>query len=298
MQICMAIVKLLEREGDLTFEEIQRWYRTTEFYNNSDLNPRTFYRYRKDINQMDPYSIEVVEKIYYHLEISDVNKDNIGLYNLWTSSFDIQSIWTLAKKHSDCIKLLDAPTGIGNVKKILEAIDNNKGVECDYESFERNTTKHHVLIPYFLRTWEQRWYLVAELAGNKHKTMSIFALERMKKVMLTKENHLRSHNMTKDEYFKGSFGTNHSDAQQPERIRIKVPVLQVGYIRNLPIHESQQEVKTTEDYSIFEYEIMPCYSLYQELLWQTDKIEVLEPQHVREELGRLARNIAEKYRDN
>ena len=74
---------------------------------------------------------------------------------------------------------------------------------------------------------------------------------------------------------------NHSDDQKPETIRIKVYDTQVEYVRALPIHESQVEVETTEQWSIFEYRIVPCYNFYQQLLWHREKLEVLEPQSVR-----------------
>ena len=68
----------------------------------------------------------------------------------------------LAVKHRDKVKLYEAPTGVENVQTILEAIDKLKGIECDYYSFDRATKKQQLLIPYFLKTWEQRWYLAAE----------------------------------------------------------------------------------------------------------------------------------------
>jgi predicted DNA-binding transcriptional regulator YafY len=89
---------------------------------------------------------------------------------------------------------------------------------------------------------------------------------------------------------------NHSDDQKPEIIRIKVLNTQVEYIRALPIHESQREIEITDEWSIFEYRLVPCYNFYQKLLWNREKIEVLYPVAVREEMKDILRKMVENYK--
>ena len=151
-----------------------------------------------------------------------------------------------------------------------------------------------MLIPYFLRTWEQRWYLVAE-PDNHHHGQSVFALERMDNVRLTEKKMTPSDDITAEEYFAGSFGVNHSDNQKPEKILIKVYGTQVEYIKALPIHESQKEIETNEEWSIFEYHLVPCFNFYQQLLWHSERLEVLEPVSVREEMKNVLQKMLEKY---
>lgn len=202
----------------------------------------------------------------------------------------------LAVKHRDKVKLLDAPTGVENVQIILEAIDKQKGIECVYYSFDRATKKQQLLIPYFLKTWEQRWYLAAE-PDNHHHGISIFALERMDNIRLTEKKMLPSNDVTADEYWKGSFGVNHSDNQVPEQIVIKAYGAQAEYIRALPIHESQKELERTDEYTIFEYHIVPCFNLFQQLLWHREKLEIIEPIKMREEMKKIVQNIISLYKD-
>ena len=66
-------------------------------------------------------------------------------------------------------------------------------------------------------------------------------------------------------------------------------------MRALPIHESQEEVETTEEWSIFEYRIVPCYNFYQQLLWHREKLEVLEPQSVKEEMKDIIESMFKLY---
>ena len=211
------------------------------------------------------------------------------------SAYHIEGMSELAVKHRDKVKLLDAPTGVENVQIILEAIDKQKGIECVYYSFDRATKKQQLLIPYFLKTWEQRWYLAAE-PDNHHHGISIFALERMDNIRLTEQKMLPSNDVTADVYWEGSFGVNHSDNQVPERIVIKVYGSQVNYVRALPIHESQKELESNEEYTLFEYHIVPCYNLYQQLLWHREKLEIVEPIHMREEMAKIIRAMTALYK--
>ena len=293
---CLYLINLLERKGALTLKEINEYYQYSSLYEGEDILPRTFLRYKDYIDETFPCYIEYNQrtgKYELHRHKALYGEDD-SLYDYLLSAYHIEGITELALKHRDKIILSEAPTGVENVQIILEAIDQGKGIECEYYSFNRKTVKHQLLIPYFLRTWEQRWYLAAE-PDNHHHGISIFALERMEDIKLTEDIMHPSNKITAEEYFDGSFGVNHSDNQKPETIRIKVYGAQVEYIRALPIHESQKEVETTSEWSIFEYRLIPCYNFYQQLLWHREKLEVIEPSAIREELKSTLQKMLSNY---
>ncbi len=292
---CLYLINLLERKGALTLKEINDCYQYSSLYEGDEILPRTFTRYKDYIAETFPCYIEYNQrtgKYELHRHQALYGEDD-SLYDYLLSAYHIEGLTELALKHRDKILLSDAPTGVENVQIILEAIDRQKGIECEYYSFNHKMVKHQLLIPYFLRTWEQRWYLAAE-PDNHHHGISIFALERMEDIKLTKEKMFPSNRISVDEYFDGCFGINHSDNQKPEIIRIKIYGAQVEYVRALPIHESQKEVETESDWSIFEYRLVTCYNFYQQLLWHREKLEVLEPQYVRSELKATLQKMLER----
>lgn len=293
---CLYLINLLERKGAMTLKEINDTYQYSSLYEGEDFQPRTFLRYKDFIEETFPCYIEYngkTGKYELHRHNALYGEDD-SLYDYLLSAYHIEGMTELALKHRDKIMLSEAPTGVENVQIILEAIDKKRGIECKYYSFNRKTVKHQLLIPYFLRTWENRWYLAAE-PDNHHHGISIFALERMENITLTKEKMMPTNSITAEEYFDGSFGINHSDEQNPEIIRIKVYGAQVEYVRALPIHESQKEVEINADWSIFEYRLVPCYNFYQQLLWHREKLEVIEPLYVREELVKTIQAILSNY---
>ena len=295
---CLYLINLLERKGALTLREINDYYQYSSLYEGDEIQARTFLRYKDYIDETFPCYIEFNQrtgKYELHRHKALYGEDD-SLYDYLLSAYHIEGMTELALKHRDKIILSEAPTGVENVQMILEAIDKSKGIECEYYSINRKTVKHQLLIPYFLRTWEQRWYLAAE-PDNRHHGISIFALERMEDIKLTEKKMLPSNKITAEDYFDGSFGINHSDEQKPEKIRIKIYGSQVEYVRALPIHESQTEVENTPEWSIFEYRLVPCYNFYQQLLWHREKLEVLEPLFVREELKASIQRMLEHYKE-
>ena len=294
---CLYLINLLDRKGALTLKEINDYYQYSSLYEGDEIQARTFTRYKDYIAETFPCYIEYnprTGKYELHRHRALYGEDD-SLYDYLLSAYHIEGMTELALKHRDKIILSEAPTGVGNVQIILEAIDQGKGIECEYYSFNHKTVKHQLLIPYFLRTWEQRWYLAAEL-DNHHHGISIFALERMDNIRLTDQKMQPSNDVTADEYWEGSFGVNHSDNQVPERIVIKVYGSQVNYVRALPIHKSQKELESNEDYTLFEYHIVPCYNLYQQLLWHREKLEVVEPIQMREEMAKIVRDMTVLYK--
>jgi len=293
---CLYLINLLERKGALTLKQINDYYQYSSLYEGEEIQPRTFLRYKDYIDETFPCYIEFnahTGKYELHRHRALYGEDD-SLYDYLLSAYHIEGMTELALKHRDRIILSEVPTGVENVQTILEAIDKHRGIECDYYSFNRKTLKHQLLIPYFLRTWEQRWYLAAE-PDNHHHGISIFALERMENIKLTDGKMTPSNKVTAEEYFDGCFGINHSDNQKPEFIKIKVYGTQVEYLRALPIHESQNEVEINDDWSIFEYRLVPCYNFYQQLLWHREKLEVLEPKNVRDEMKSSIQKMLERY---
>ena len=280
----------------MSLKEINEHYQYSSLYD-GEIIPRTFARYKDYIAETFPCYIDYNQSTnqYFLKRYHQYGQDE-SLYNYLLSAYHIEGMSELAVKHRDKVKLLDAPTGVENVQIILEAIDKQKGIECVYYSFDRATKKQQLLIPYFLKTWEQRWYLAAE-PDNHHHGISIFALERMDNIRLTEKKMLPSNDVTADEYWEGSFGVNHSDNQVPEQIVIKAYGAQAEYIRALPIHESQKELERTDEYTIFEYHIVPCFNLFQQLLWHREKLEIIEPIKMREEMKKIVQNIISLYKD-
>ena len=86
------------------------------------------------------------------------------------------------------------------------------------------------------------------------------------------------------------------DGTTMETVKLKVSAGQANYLRSLPLHHSQQEIQTTDEYSIFELRIRPTFDFYQEILHNGEDMEVLEPLWLRKEIARKIEKMWDKYK--
>ena len=82
-----------------------------------------------------------------------------------------------------------------------------------------------------------------------------------------------------------------------ERITLKASAGQANYLRSLPLHNSQREIKKAENYSVFELTIRPTYDFLQEILRNGENVEVLEPLWLREEIAGMVQRLCDKYKN-
>jgi predicted DNA-binding transcriptional regulator YafY len=61
------------------------------------------------------------------------------------------------------------------------------------------------------------------------------------------------------------------------------------------MHESQEEIERNEEYSIFILNLRPSFDFIQEILWNGEDIEVLEPEWLRKELAGKIKRMWNKY---
>ena len=61
------------------------------------------------------------------------------------------------------------------------------------------------------------------------------------------------------------------------------------------MHPSQKELVHTGEYSIFSVEVRPTFDFQQELLWNGDALEVLEPFWLRKEMAGVVKRMWNNY---
>ena len=97
------------------------------------------------------------------------------------------------------------------------------------------------------------------------------------------------------EFFNGCFGIIADQHIEPQTIKLKVSAGQANYIRDLKMHESQEEIERNDEYSIFKYYLRPTFDFIQEILLNGESMEVLEPLSLREEIAGIINRMNSKY---
>ena len=152
---------------------------------------------------------------------------------------------------------------------------------------------NNLIKPYCVKVFRQRWYVLAHIPGADE--LRIYSLDRVEGLSLTENKFDLPENFDAESYFHDSFGIIVYAGSPAEIVRLRVYGGKRDYFRTLPLHHSQKEVGIYEEYSIFEYFISPTFDFQQEILSHGDEVEVLSPEHFREEVGAVVRTMADYY---
>lgn len=290
---CLWIIQTLLHAGALSLRELNAYWEKSSLYDGKRLQERTFSRYKEYI--ANEYAIDIAyspaSNQYYIINQNEI-RDN-ALYRYLLAAYHIANLKTQTLQHRDRMMMEHIPTGTEHLDILLEAIERHRTIKFSYISYYSPIMQDWELIPAFLRIFEGRWYLIAEYMNRQR--VKTFALERMSNLHIGETQAVSSPKLVPAEYYAGCYGIIREEAKPPQLILLRADKQQRCYLRAQPLHESQEERLTTEDYSLFSYYLRPTFDFYQRILWMREKVELLEPEEVRQEMADIVRHLAAKY---
>ena len=169
-------------------------------------------------------------------------------------------------------------------------------MEFDYGAYWRDHVKRYTdFRPHALKMFERRWYVVGKYAADM--PYRIFALDRISNLEIQKEAYTRDPDFDVEELFKDSYGIILGDDLEVESVWIKVDAFQANYLRSLPLHHSQIELRRNEEYSLFAVRVRPTLDFRQRLLSMGSTVEVLKPESLRAEMKEEIAAMLSRYKD-
>lgn len=285
------LLNTLDRLEYAEFETIQeKWMRSGLNEFKEELPKRTFRNHITAIS--DQLGIDIVYRKgwgYHLFNPEDMNESKakqwlISTLSTYNTLMDCQDI-------KGRILFENVPSSQKHFDIIVQAMRDGKTVSFMYQSHFSNEPHIVEVEPYCIKLFKQRWYLLANYleAGE----LRIYALERMTYVDITCHDFTMPEDFDADDYFSNYYGIM-ADGK-PENIKLKVIPLEAKYMRCLPIHHSQKEIKTTDEYSIFTLFLAPTWDFKQDLLSRADQVEVLEPESLREWMKEMIKNMNKNY---
>ena len=263
-----------------------------------DLSKRTFANWCCVIGDM--FGLDIVnenrgEYRYYIDNVEDIRRN--GLRSWLYNTFSVSNALANSQSIKDRILLEYVSSGQNFLKPIIDAMKENKVLNMTYHSYWKDEENNYDVQPYCVKLFRQRWYMVARSTYPYYyeKGPRIYALDRIKYLHATEETFQMPKDWSAEEYFSGCFGIIADQRTDILPIKLKVNASQANYIRDLKLHESQEEAERNDEYSIFTYRLRPSYDFIQELLWNGADMEVLEPQSLRQEIANIVEQMHKKY---
>lgn len=291
------LVDTLMRAGDtgLTISQVADAYEyDDEISGGERYNGRTFHRHRKEIKDIFGIEIECYQKgADYRYRITD-SGDNEYFRRWLLNSIAVNRVVGDSKDVARYISIESAITDL--LPSVLQALKEQRMVSFDYKPYWADKEVHYFdFQPYAVKMFERRWYLVGRY--NDNMPFKTFSLDRMSNLELQQEKYQRDTSFNLDEMFDGAYGIIVGDGEV-ESVWLKVDAYQANYLRSLPLHSSQMELRRNDEYSIFALRVRITFDLRQRILSLGSTTEVLKPESLRNEMREEARRMAAMYQED
>ena len=285
------LLETLQSRGPLTLKQIQElWLKCSVNDERKPLAPRTFANHIASV--ADIFNIYIVCDRRNNTYSID-NESDIGSNDLRNWMLDALCINSLVKEStglSDRIIFENVPSSHQFLTKLIQAIRDNRKVRVTYKGYTMGQEMTYGLEPYFIREFKRRWYLYAHKDYDKDHEPHMYALDRMSEMEILTETFEIPKDIVAEEWFSPLYGVRKYPDMKRERVVLKVYGKQVQFFRSLPLHHSQEEIESQEGFSIFTYHLAPDYDFRQDILSFGDKVEVLEPEELRNRIKLIILN--------
>lgn len=289
------IVETIYKARRISFEDLNHcWIENVELSGGEEMQKRTFHKWKWNIFDTFGLSIECEKSAPYRYYIENMDDMKRGSIENWLlSTYSVSNSLMESKSIKDRILLEDVPSGQEYLEPILEAMKKNRFIHITYYNYWREDTREHYVMPLCVKLFRQRWYMI----GRKWPSGSdlVYCLDRIRDFRLSSHIFEYPTDFSPQEYFEGCIGVITGDGCDIQKVRLKVSSGQANYFRDLPLHESQEEMEQTEDYSIFEYQLRPTFDFQQEILRNSEDVEVIEPIWLRKEIAGKIKRMWNKY---
>ena len=179
---------------------------------------------------------------------------------------------------------------IPNFKTILEAIQQQIPINFKHYSFYHLKEEEYTLKPYFLKQYQNRWYVI----GETEKGYRTFGIDRIENITIGTKKFKAKTEEAKDK-FSHVIGLNYMDHKM-EKIQLSFHISQKPYIVSLSLHHSQKEINSDNETTFdIELRIHPNFEFRQQILKYGSLVKVVEPKWLSEEIKEELKMAFESY---
>ncbi len=184
-------------------------------------------------------------------------------------------------------------SGSEHLQLLLNAIKEHFPVSFTYKKFNASESKSHILYPYLLKEYRNRWYVIG--LQDKHSAITTYGLDRISNLKIENLPFRFNHDFSPEEYFKYAYAVTVYDGE-PEVIELLFKNHTGSYVLTQPMHHSQVLLSQTDK----EVSIQICVGVTNELIvdilsYGMD-IEVKRPIHLRDKIIEILNNALKSYR--
>jgi len=287
------LVQTFIRAGEkgLSLEEVSsKW----EDRFDSAYSRRTFNNHREAVEDVFGIRIDCNRStnryfVEYSEDVSDENAERAWLIN----TFTVNRMLTLGKERlSGRVSVEDIPSGHNHLTSVMEAMTEGHLIRISYQKYTSAKSDVYTLKPYAVKEFAKRWYIVGYCL--EREAVRVYGLDRVIDLEILEESFEMEKGFDVDELFATSFGI-YLPEEAAKTITFRTSATEAKYLRDLPIHSSQEEISSDGDSVVFSIFVCPNRNLIMEFCKYGDRLEVLSPESIRNEVATQLTRAAALY---
>lgn len=277
------MVNTIKRTHGISLEDLNRRWMNTSMSDGQELARTTFNRHKSAIEEM--FGIEIVcdkrNGYKYFIKNEEVLEEE-SIQNWMLSTLSVSNLLSESKGVHDRIILEPIPSDGENLHMFIEAMQKNFMVQVRYRRYGAEHETQMRVEPYFVKLFSKRWYGFVKFSDSDW--LFPLAFDRIQELTVTDIPFEFNSDFVAGSYLKDNYGVVVNEEAEVKRIVIRAFGKEAYYLRDLPLHHSQKEIETTDEWSDFELQMKVTSDVLSPLLARGPYIKILEPKFLAEEI--------------
>ena len=173
--------------------------------------------------------------------------------------------------------------GIEHLAGLYHAIKNKTVLKITYQDFLSPEPYDLIIHPYFLKQYNQRWFLFGLNEENQNPAWNL-AIDRIHVVTEISRPYQPNRDIDWTEYFDDIIGVTKPPDAEPETVVLHFYGISGKYVENKPIHGSQKTKWLEDGVLEVQLQLIPNYELERLILSHGEHVKVIHPKNVRDSL--------------
>jgi len=290
------LVNTIHKHGRLTLEEINDLWVDTEMSEGVPIARSTFNRHRDAILDMFGIVIDCDKKdgFRYFIYNEEVLAEE-SIQNWMLSTLSVNSELAESKGVHNRILLESIPSNGTYLHRFIGAMKKGVRVSVQYRRYGSDQSSYMKVDPFFVKLHGRRWYALVKFPEPTSYLFTL-AFDRIVSLELTDEKYAYDRDFDPARWFSDCYGIVRDEEVPVEKVVIRAFDKEANYLRDLPLHHSQQEIFAGEAYTDFALMLRPTADFFSPLLARGAAIKIMEPQWLADEIKRQHQAAVELYK--
>lgn len=184
--------------------------------------------------------------------------------------------------------------GVEFLSDLFHAVLHKRPLSIKYLSYKSTIPKIFILHPYYLKQYNNRWFLFGQ--NEELQRLTVIALDRIIQVEDFAIPYHENIDYDFNDYFDDIIGVTRPDEGLVEKIILEFNESTLPYVLSKPLHGSQKTVKA-EERILISIEVMCNFELESLLLSFGDRVKIMSPQHLQDKINQRLQSAALLYKD-